>query len=183
MYFTNFCRQWNTDALISSWFVSPWKICILWVRPLISANEFPHLAAVEQRCSSAVVLVTERGPSRGGWGVESSRLRPRGLAWLEPSWCDSAVSQALVCLRRSVGVCFSEPLRAWVFVSLSPCASACVCMQSGLCTQLYVYVCVCSLLLPPTGWSFTFRTGRRDRRLPGCARSLSTVRLAMPGIH
>lgn len=49
-----------------------------------------------------------------------------------------------MCLRRSVGVCLSEPLRAWISVSLSLCASVCVYAES----VVYSVICVRVCLLP-----------------------------------
>lgn len=153
----------------------------------MNTNGLPHLAVAEQRlqlcCHSVVELHLADGARTQRGSFESSRLRPRGLAWLEPSWCDSVVSQARVCAREArAGVCTSQRAPR-IPVPPGSLYRLCVRVRSELCARLYVYVCVCSRLLPPTGWSFTFRTGRRDRRLPGCARSLGTVRLSMPGIH
>lgn len=136
---------------------------------------------------SVGVVLSFCGGAPPGWSgedsagsLESSQLRPHGLAWLEPSWCDTTtmMSQAWVCF-----------CGEWVFVSV---LCMCVCVHALIrvllcswttCTLVCACACDCSRLLPPTGWSFTFCTGRRDRRLPGCARSLGTVQLAMPGIH
>lgn len=113
--------------------------------------------------------------------LESSQLRPHGLAWLKPSWCDSQAEpggptsgSTRLSGSDSVSLCALEQVYEHLIKDY-----VCVCA----CARAPVCVCVCSRLLPPTGWSFTFRTGRRDRRLPGCARSLGTVRLAVPGIH
>lgn len=80
-------------------------------------------------------------------------------------------------------LCVRIEMHAHILVQLH--TRVCMCAVEQVCVHLRVCVCVCACfrLLPPTGWSFTFCTGRRDRRLPGCARSLGTVQLAMPGIH
>lgn len=120
------------------------------------------------------------------------------MAW--PGWSPHDVilywARACVCagvwVRFSVSLCVHGLcLCGSVYVYMCVCivmsvlmyTSTRVCATEQVYAHLSVCVCVCSRLLPPTGWSFTFRTGRRDRRLPGCARSLGTVRLAMPGIH
>lgn len=80
--------------------------------------------------------------------LESSQLRPHGLAWLEPSWCDTIVSQAWVCLCRSVGALVCVAVSLWVCVctdclSVWVCVCPYVCMHSDVCTYLHVRTCVC----------------------------------------
>lgn len=118
---------------------------------LISTDSFPHLEAVAW---SVGVLLSFWCGAPPGWlsddsagSLESSQLRPHGLAWLEPSWCDTIVSQAWVCSCRSVGVlvCVAASacvhgFRVWLYV----------CMHSDVCTYLHVHthtfeqVCVCT---------------------------------------
>lgn len=149
--------------------------------------------------SSAVILVwsstwlIEWGPSGESW-IISAEASWLGLAGALMMWYHSEPELVFVpecgctCLCGCVSVSLCQC--SWI-LSVWVCVCLYVCMHSDVCTYVHERtcvcalecVCVCSRLLPPTGWSFTFRTGRRDRRLPGCARSLGTVRLAMPGIH
>ncbi len=130
------------------------KICILHTTTtVISTNSFPHLEAVAW---SVGVLLSFWSGAPPGWlsedpagSLESSQLRPHGLAWLEPSWCDTTVSQAGVCLCRSVGA-----LVLWVRVCMNFClcesvhVHTCVCIV--MCVLIYTctLVCVCVCLLP-----------------------------------
>lgn len=140
--FINICRVVVT--LKSAFFFSQ-------ALPLISTNSFPHLEAVAW---SVGVLLSFWCAAPPGWlsddpagSLESSQLRPHGLAWLEPSWCDTIVSQAWVCLCRSVGVlvCVAVPLWVCCVHGLCLCESARVhtCVRIVICVLIYVRAIVC----------------------------------------
>lgn len=82
--------------------------------------------------------------------LESSRPRPHGLAWLEPSWCDTIVSQAWVCLCRSVGALACESACACLYVCTHGDAFTHLHMHTGECVRTRLCVCVCLLPSAPS---------------------------------
>lgn len=102
-------------------------------------------------CCHSAVICWEAAP--GCWrqdaagSFESSQLRPHGLAWLEPSWCDTRASQASVCSAQLWWACYDGLCpRTCVYTVYANVCTWALCML--LCTLLNKCTClrVCVLL-------------------------------------